>query len=93
MGDVQSEANALGSGLLEAGDAGLIDFGRQALRRMNKLGILINAAHCGDQTTLDIIEESELPIVISHAGARALWDTPRLEHVEFWALKSRRIPR
>ena len=45
---------------------------------MNKLGILINAAHCGDQTTLDIIEESELPIVISHAGARALWDTPRL---------------
>ena len=43
---------------------------------MNKLGILIDAAHCGDQTTLDIIEESELPIVISHAGARALWDTP-----------------
>ncbi len=79
MGVVYSEANALGSGLRESGDAGLTDFGRQAVRCMNKLGILIDAAHCGDQTTLDIIEESELPIVISHAGARALWDTPRLK--------------
>ncbi len=79
MGVAYSEANALGSGLREGRDAGLTDFGRQAVRRMNKLGILIDAAHCGDQTTLDIIEESELPIVISHAGARALWDTPRLK--------------
>lgn len=79
MGVAYSEANALGSGLREGRDAGLTDFGRQAVRRMNRLGILIDAAHCGDQTTLDIIEESELPIVISHAGARALWDTPRLK--------------
>ena len=79
MGVVYSEANILGSGLREDRDAGLTDFGRKAVRRMNKLGILIDAAHCGDQTMLDIIEESELPIVISHAGARALWDTPRLK--------------
>jgi membrane dipeptidase len=46
---------------------------------MNKLGILIDAAHCGDQTTLDIIEASDHPIVISHAGSRILWNTRRLK--------------
>lgn len=56
MGVVYSEASALGGGLREAGDAGLTNLGRQAVRRMNELGILIDAAHCGDQTTVDIIE-------------------------------------
>ncbi len=79
MGITYSESNVLGSGLREAGDAGLTDFGRQAVERMNKLGILIDTAHCGDQTTLDTIEVSQQPTVISHAGARALWDTPRLK--------------
>ena len=79
MGITYSESNVLGSGLREAGDAGLSDFGRQAVERMNKLGILIDTAHCGDQTSLDTIEVSQQPTVISHAGARALWDTPRLK--------------
>jgi len=79
MGIAYSEANALGSGLREPRDGGLTEFGRQGVRRMNKLGILIDAAHCGDQTTLDIITESERPIVISHAGTRSLWNTRRLK--------------
>jgi len=79
MGITYSEANALGSGLLEARDGGLTELGRQVVQRMNKLGILIDAAHCGDQTTLDIIAVSEQPIVISHAGARSLWNTRRLK--------------
>ena len=79
MGITYSESNVLGSGLREAGDVGLTDFGRQTVERMNKLGILIDTAHCGDQTTLDTIEVSQQPTVISHAGARALWDTPRLK--------------
>jgi membrane dipeptidase len=79
MGIAYSEANALGSGLREARDGGLSELGRQVVRRMNKLGMLIDAAHCGDQTTLDIVAESELPIVISHAGARSLWNSRRLK--------------
>ncbi|MBI3797891.1 MAG: membrane dipeptidase, partial [Deltaproteobacteria bacterium] len=79
MGIAYSEANALGSGLRESQDGGLTEFGRQVVQRMNKLGILIDAAHCGDQTTLDIIAASEQPIVISHAGARSLWNTRRLK--------------
>ncbi len=79
MGIVYSEANALGSGLKEERDGGLTALGREVVRRMNKLGMLIDAAHCGDQTTLDIIEASEHPIVISHAGARGLWPTRRMK--------------
>lgn len=79
LGIAYSEANALGSGLREERDGGLTELGRQVVRRMNKLGMLIDAAHCGDQTTLDIIEESEHPMVISHAGARSLWNTRRMK--------------
>jgi membrane dipeptidase len=79
MGIVYSEANALGGGLRERHDGGLTDLGRAVVRRMNKLGMLIDAAHCGDRTTLDIIEASEHPIVISHAGCRAIWDTRRMK--------------
>ena len=50
---------------------------------MNKVGLLIDCSHCGDQTTLDTIEVSEQPIVLSHIGARALSDSNRLapDHV------------
>lgn len=78
-GIAYSEANTLGSGLRERGDAGLTDFGRVAVRRMNKLGIAIDISHSGDQTSLDTIEVSEKPIFITHVGARALWNTRRMK--------------
>ena len=78
MGITYSESNALGSGLKEPGDAGLTVLGRRAVDRMNKIGMLIDCSHCGDQTTLDVITTSEQPIVLSHIGARALWDSNRM---------------
>jgi len=78
LGIAYSEANALGSGLKEPRDGGLTVFGRKAVERMNKVGMLIDCAHCGDQTTLDTIEVSGKPIILSHIGARALWDSNRL---------------
>jgi membrane dipeptidase len=78
MGITYSESNALGSGLKEPGDGGLTHFGRRVVRRMNQLGMTIDTAHCGDKTTLDVIEHSPKPTVISHVGARALWDTNRM---------------
>jgi membrane dipeptidase len=78
-GIAYSEANTLGSGLREKGDAGLTEFGRAAVRRMNKLGIAIDISHSGDQTSLDTIEVSDKPIFITHAGARGLWDTRRMK--------------
>jgi membrane dipeptidase len=78
-GIAYSEANTLGSGLKEARDGGLTEFGRQAVRRMNKLGIAIDISHSGDQTSLDTIEASDKPIFITHAGARGLWETKRMK--------------
>ncbi len=78
LGITYSEANALGSGLKEKRDGGLTALGRRAVERMNKVGMLIDCSHCGDQTTRDVIEASEQPILLSHIGARALWDSNRL---------------
>lgn len=79
MGIAYSEANALGAGLREENDSGLTQFGRQVVRRMNKLGITIDVSHCGDQTALDVINESTKPIFTTHVGARAIWNTRRLK--------------
>ena len=79
MGIAYSEANTLGSGLKERRDGGLSDFGRRVVRRMNKIGMAIDVSHSGDQTSLDTIEVSEKPIFITHVGARALWNSPRMK--------------
>lgn len=79
LGIAYSEANALGSGLKEPHDGGLTSFGRQAVKRMNKLGIAIDISHSGDRTSVDTVEVSDKPIFITHAGARALWNSSRLK--------------
>lgn len=79
MGITYSEANTLGSGLRERSDGGLTDLGRAVVRRMDRLGMTIDVAHCGDRTSLEVIEASDKPILITHAGARALWDTRRMK--------------
>lgn len=79
MGIAYSQANMLGSGLSEVRDGGLTHFGRRAVDRMNKLGIAIDVSHSGDQTSLDVIEASRVPVFITHAGARSVWDTPRMK--------------
>ena len=78
MGITYSEANALGSGVKEDNDGGLTKFGRQAVRRMNKVGMLIDCSHSGPKTTLDTVECSDKPLILSHVGARALWESKRL---------------
>jgi len=79
MGLVYSESNSVGSGLKEDRDGGLTFFGRQVVKRMNQLGMAIDLSHASDLTCLDAIEVSEKPVFITHAGARALWDSPRLK--------------
>ena len=78
LGITYSESNALGSGLKEPRDGGLTRLGRKAVERMNRLGMLIDCSHTSDQTALDAIACSSKPIVLSHIGARKLWNTRRL---------------
>jgi membrane dipeptidase len=79
LGIAYSDSNALGSGLREARDGGLTAFGKRAVERMNRLGIAIDVSHASDRTGLDVCEVSEQPVLVTHAGARAVWDTARMK--------------
>ncbi|TDC04525.1 diguanylate cyclase [Nonomuraea longispora] len=79
IGVAYSQANQLGGGLSESSDGGLTHFGRRAVTRMNKLGMAIDISHSGDRTCLDVIEHSNVPVFITHAGARAVWPTNRMK--------------
>jgi len=79
MGIAYSESNTLGSGLKEPGDGGLTLFGRRAVERMNRIGMAIDVSHSSDRTCMDTFEASQKPVLITHAGARAVWDSPRMK--------------
>jgi membrane dipeptidase len=64
--------NRLGGGSSDAADSGLSDYGVQILNRMNSLGMAVDVSHCSDRTTLDAIEASRKPVLITHANCRAL---------------------
>jgi len=51
---------------------GLTDYGRELVAEMNRLGILIDLSHTGEQTILDVMEVSTQPVSTTHSGARAL---------------------
>ncbi|MBN1542448.1 membrane dipeptidase, partial [candidate division KSB1 bacterium] len=51
---------------------GLSDFGRQVVRTLDSLGVLIDVSHVGIQTIEDVLEISTHPVVATHSGARAL---------------------
>ncbi|HEY0247579.1 MAG TPA: membrane dipeptidase [Gryllotalpicola sp.] len=79
IGIAYSDSNALGAGLNEADDYGLTGFGRRAIMRMNALGLAIDLSHSSDRTGIEAARASDAPVFLTHAGARALWDIPRLK--------------
>ncbi len=72
-----NERNLLGNGCWERTDDGLSNFGVDAIREMNRLGILIDLSHVGDCTTIEAIEKSEQPVACTHANARSFVDHVR----------------
>jgi membrane dipeptidase len=72
-----NERNLLGNGCYERVDDGLSNFGLDAIRIMNELGILIDLSHVGDKTTLDTIDASDKPVAFTHCNARSFVDHPR----------------
>jgi membrane dipeptidase len=56
---------------------GLTDFGRELVREMNKIGMMVDISHVSDKTFYDVIEVSRAPVIASHSSARALADHPR----------------
>ena len=71
------ERNLLGNGCYERRDEGLSSFGIDAVREMNRLGILIDLSHVGIRTTMETIEVSEKPVSCTHANSKGYYDVPR----------------
>jgi membrane dipeptidase len=69
---------------------GLTDFGKQVIREMNRLGILVDVSHVSDFTFYNVLETSRAPVIASHSCCRALCDAPRnLDDAMINALASR----
>lgn len=58
----------LATGCYEADDPGITRFGRQVIREMNRVGMVIDMSHSAERSTLEAIELSQRPIAITHAN-------------------------
>ena len=56
---------------------GLTDFGKQVVREMNRLGMMVDVSHVSDKTFYDAVETSTAPVIASHSSCRALANVPR----------------
>ena len=67
----------LACGCYESEDSGITRFGRQVIREMNRVGMVIDMSHSGERSTLEAIEISERPVIISHANPSFFHDAKR----------------
>jgi membrane dipeptidase len=56
---------------------GLTAFGRDVVREMNRLGMMVDISHVSDQTFWDVLQTSHAPVIASHSAARALTHSHR----------------
>ena len=56
---------------------GLTDFGKDVVREMNRLGVMVDISHVSDKTFYDTLETSKAPLFASHSSCRAICDAPR----------------
>lgn len=69
--------NLVGDGASERTDSGLSYFGLRLVERCNALGLLVDCSHTGHRTSMDAVEASNAPVVITHANARAVQNNGR----------------
>jgi membrane dipeptidase len=65
------------SGTDQAVHNGLSPFGREIVKEMNRLGMMVDISHVSDKTFYDAIETSRAPVIASHSSLRALCNIPR----------------
>jgi len=67
----------LATGCYEKNDSGVTNFGREVIKEMNRVGIVIDMSHSAEKSTLDAIEISEKPIAITHANPNFWYEAKR----------------
>ena len=64
-------------------DTGLKPLGKQVVQRMNQLGIMVDLAHAGERSSLDVVEASLTPVMISHTACSSIYeDTDNTDYVK-----------
>jgi len=56
---------------------GITDFGRQAVREMNRMGMMVDISHVADRTFFQALTTSRAPVIASHSSSRAITNVPR----------------
>jgi membrane dipeptidase len=56
---------------------GLTPFGKEVIREMNRLGMMVDVSHVSDKTFYDVLEISDAPVIATHSSSRAICDAPR----------------
>jgi membrane dipeptidase len=56
---------------------GLSEFGKQVVREMNRLGMMVDVSHVSDPTFWDVVQTSTKPVIATHSACRAIADVPR----------------
>jgi membrane dipeptidase len=77
MQPTYNHRNRLGDGCLERANSGLSKLGGEAIARMNELGIIVDVAHVGRRTSLDVIEASSAPVIVSHGNPCGVYESRR----------------
>jgi len=65
------------SGKIKIENAGLNDFGKKVVKRLNKLGVMVDLSHVGERTFFDAIQVSTKPVLVSHSCVYQLNPVPR----------------
>ena len=72
----------LATGCYEKNDSGVTNFGKEAIKEMNRVGIVVDMSHSAEKSTLDAIEISQKPIAITHANPTFWFEAKRNKSTE-----------
>ncbi len=72
----------LATGCYEKNDSGVTNFGKEAIKEMNRVGVVVDMSHSAEKSTLDAIEISQKPIAITHANPTFWFEAKRNKSTE-----------